>query len=90
MSLMQKQDTTLTASQIRMARAGLNLTVRDLAEKAGVNKATIVRMEAGHPSRAASLSAVRQVLEAHGVEFVICKKTKSVFVSLSDFSDRGD
>lgn len=83
MTSAQEQPDSLTASQIRMARAGLNLTVRDLAEKAGVNKATIVRMEAGYAPRASSLSAVRDVLEAHGVEFVICNEKNSVTVSLA-------
>lgn len=83
MATTQDQPGEITATQIRMARAGLNLTVRDLAEKAGVNKATIVRMEAGHAPRASSLNAVRDVLEAYGVAFVICEETNSVAVSLS-------
>jgi len=83
MTVGQENPEIITASQIRMARAGLNLTVRDLAEKAGVNKATIVRMEAGHQPRISSLTAVKDVLEALGAEFEICHETNSVIISLS-------
>ncbi|SLN61648.1 helix-turn-helix domain-containing protein [Pseudooctadecabacter jejudonensis] len=79
----QTQTSRVTAGHIRMARAGLNLTVRDLAEKAGVNKATIVRMEAGHAPRASSLNAVCQVLEEHGAAFDIEAETDRIIVKLS-------
>lgn len=66
---------------IRMARACLELTVRDLAQLAGVNKATIVRMEAGFPARASSLDAVRGALEEKGARFLVCSDTKVVYVA---------
>ncbi|MEM8773903.1 MAG: transcriptional regulator [Pseudomonadota bacterium] len=73
---------SVNASHLRMARAGLNLTVRELANLAGVNKATIVRIEADVPVRESSLNSVRSALEARGAQFVICHNTLDVFVSL--------
>lgn len=56
---------------IRMARSGLGLSVRDLAELAGVNKATIVRLEAGlQPARSSTIDAVRNALEQAGASFL--------------------
>ena len=37
----------LEATHIRMARVGVKLSIRELAELARINKATIVRIEAG-------------------------------------------
>ena len=76
---------TVRASHLRMARAGLNLTVRELAVLAGVNKATVVRIEADVPVRDASLTAVRSALEARGAQFVICHNTHDVFVCLRNW-----
>ncbi|MFD0988278.1 helix-turn-helix transcriptional regulator [Methyloligella solikamskensis] len=61
----------IDARHVRMARAGLGLSVRDLAERAGVNKATIVRLEAGMPVRGATTEAVKAALEAEGACFYI-------------------
>ena len=36
-----------TAEQIRMARAGLRISVRELAEASGVAESTILRFEGG-------------------------------------------
>lgn len=59
----------LTAVQIRMARAGAGLTIRQLAELTGLNKATIVRIEAGMSAHKSSFSAIQKALEANGAEF---------------------
>ena len=62
----------ITGSQIRMARACLRWTAKNLAEKSGVSWATIQRMESvdGVPSASATnLEAVQRALEAAGVEF---------------------
>lgn len=56
---------------IRMARSGLGLSVRDLAQLANVNKATIVRLEAGlQPARPSTIAAVRGALENAGAQFL--------------------
>lgn len=61
----------ITAVQIRMARAALDWTVRDLAEKAEVAPTTVNRIERGRaaPNRS-TLAVLRRALEAGGVEFL--------------------
>jgi predicted transcriptional regulator len=63
----------LTGSQIRAARAALNITARELAERAGVSLPTIQRFEAVDdipPSRSSTLLDVRKALESAGIEFI--------------------
>jgi len=63
----------LTCEQVRAARAILRWRAVDLAEKAGVNLSTIQRTERADgpvPMMPANERAVRQVLEAAGVEFI--------------------
>jgi len=52
-----------------MARAALGLTVRQLAESAGVSHDTIVRLEGGQPLKDRTVAAIRAALESAGVEF---------------------
>ena len=52
-----------------MARAALQLGVRELAAKAKVSPATIVRFEASEELRERTVDAIRSALEAAGVEF---------------------
>lgn len=72
----------LEACHIRMARAGADLTVRELASASGMNKATIVRIEAGYPVRETSLAAVKQTLESNGIRFLMCSNSKSILVGV--------
>ena len=68
---------------IRMARSGLGLSVRDLAELAGVNKATIVRLEAGiQPARPSTIEAVRGALEGAGASFLSGEDQDVIAVSI--------
>jgi len=60
----------VTSAQIRMARAALNWTVRDLAERSGVHRNTITRLEAGADAHGPTIAAIRAALEAAGVIFV--------------------
>jgi DNA-binding transcriptional regulator YiaG len=63
----------LTGFQIRAARAGLRITAKELAERAGVSLPTIQRFEMVDglpPSRSSTLLDVRAALEAAGIEFV--------------------
>ena len=53
----------------KMARAGLGLTVRELAEAAGLDKATIVRFEAGIRTRHTTVAKIRTALESFGAQF---------------------
>ena len=72
----------IDASHIRMARAGANLTVREVAVLSGMNKATIVRIEAGYPVRETSLKAVKSTLEEKGVKFLMCDASKDIFIGV--------
>ncbi len=56
--------------QSKMARAALGLTVRGLAEIAGVSHDTIVRFEAGDELKPRTVDAIRAALENAGVVFV--------------------
>jgi predicted transcriptional regulator len=63
----------LTGFQIRAARAGLRITAKELAERAGVSLPTIQRFETVDgvpPSRSSTLLDVKATLEAAGIEFI--------------------
>jgi transcriptional regulator with XRE-family HTH domain len=60
----------ITGDQLRMARAALRLTVKDTAELAGIDKGTIVRIEAGEKAYRLTLLRLQEVLEARGVLFL--------------------
>ena len=54
-----------------MARAALQWSLKDLAEKSRVNHVTINRFETGiASSNPSTLAALRRALEAAGVEFI--------------------
>ena len=53
-----------------MARAGLGLGVRELADMAKVSTNTITRFERGEPLKERTLDAIRRALESAGVEFI--------------------
>jgi transcriptional regulator with XRE-family HTH domain len=57
-------------AHLRMARAALNWTLRDLEVKAGVNKNTISRYEAGGAIMSNTLDRLEAVLRAEGVVFI--------------------
>ena len=56
--------------QCRMARAALQLGVRELAQIARVSPTTITRLERGESLHPRTVEAVRAALEAGGVEFI--------------------
>jgi transcriptional regulator with XRE-family HTH domain len=53
-----------------MARAALNLGVRELADAAEVSTNTITRLERGETLYPRTLAAIRVALESAGVEFI--------------------
>jgi transcriptional regulator with XRE-family HTH domain len=53
-----------------MARAALNLGVRDVAEAAGVSTNTITRLERGEELLSRTLADIRAAFEAAGVIFL--------------------
>lgn len=63
----------ITSCQIRAARALINWSARELAEKAGVGVATVRRMELADSvpsSNAITLNLVQKTLESAGIEFI--------------------
>ena len=60
----------VTSTQIRMARAAIAWTVRELAERSGVHRNTIVRIEAGEGSHGPTLAALQRAFEDAGIEFL--------------------
>jgi transcriptional regulator with XRE-family HTH domain len=59
----------VTSAQLRAARSLLNLTVRELAERAGVHRNTITRAETDETAHGHAVAQVVLTLEAAGVEF---------------------
>ena len=59
----------VTSAQLRMARAALDWTVRDLADRAKVHRNTITRLERGAPAEPRTLKAIVQTLEGAGILF---------------------
>jgi len=60
----------VTSAQIRAARGLLNWTVRDLADRSGVHRNTITRIETGITGSGHATIAVQHALEAAGVIFI--------------------
>ncbi|WP_165190893.1 helix-turn-helix domain-containing protein [Caulobacter soli] len=61
----------IAAPQIRMARAALGISVRELAERSGVADSTILRFETGRGGiLAANLNRLQLALEEGGVIFI--------------------
>ncbi|MCW1840443.1 helix-turn-helix domain-containing protein [Prosthecomicrobium hirschii] len=60
----------MTPAQCRMARAALELGVRELAELAKVSTNTITRLERGEALRQRTVDDIRAALESAGVVFI--------------------
>ena len=61
----------MTSAQVRMARAALNWTVRDLAAATGLHRNTITNIEVGrYAGDPATLTLIKDVLTREGVEFI--------------------
>jgi transcriptional regulator with XRE-family HTH domain len=61
----------VTSAQVRMARAALNWTVRQLAEASGLHRNTITNIEVGrYAGDEKSLKVIQTVLSRAGVEFI--------------------
>lgn len=61
---------TISPEQCRMARAAVEIGIRDLAADAKVSPNTISRLERGEALYPRTLDAVRSALEARGVVFL--------------------
>jgi transcriptional regulator with XRE-family HTH domain len=61
----------VTSAQVRMARAALNWTVRELAEATRLHRNTITNIETGrYAGDAETLAAIETILKRAGVEFI--------------------
>ena len=61
----------ITADQLRAARAMVNWTREQLADKSGTTTRTLARLEAGETkARSTTATAIRAALEAAGVIFI--------------------
>jgi transcriptional regulator with XRE-family HTH domain len=60
----------IVPAQIRMARAALNWSGRDLAKAAGVHHNTIGRIERGEETNKGTLLLIQKTLEEAGIEFL--------------------
>jgi DNA-binding XRE family transcriptional regulator len=61
----------VTSAQVRMARAALDWTVRDLAEATGLHRNTISNIEVGrYAGDPETLALIKSVLVRAGVEFI--------------------
>jgi len=61
----------VTSAQVRMARASLNWTVRDLAKAAGVHRNTVNNVEVGrYAGDPDTLEKIEKALAAAGVQFI--------------------
>jgi DNA-binding XRE family transcriptional regulator len=69
--LWRKSLTILAPPQVRMARAALGISVRELAKSSGVAESTILRFETGRGGiLATNLDKVQTCLEDGGVIFI--------------------
>lgn len=60
----------ITPAQCRMARAALQIGIREIARLAKVSPNTISRLERGDTLFESTLSGIREAFEAAGVEFI--------------------
>ena len=61
----------MTSAQVRMARAALNWTVRDLAEATGLHRNTITNIEVGrYAGDPTTLAMIKSVFNREGVQFI--------------------
>lgn len=60
----------ITREQLKMARAALGWSVRDVAMKAGVAANTVSRYENGSDAYGDTLAKLRRALEAAGIVFL--------------------
>jgi transcriptional regulator with XRE-family HTH domain len=60
----------MNAVQCRMARAALQLGVRELAALAQVSTGTVTKLERGEALLPRTVEAIQRALEAQGVEFI--------------------
>lgn len=79
----------VTSAQIRAARGLLNWTVRELAERAGVHRNTVTRVETEATAPGHSIAAIQAALESAGI-FFIAENGAGAGVRLKSREDKRD
>jgi transcriptional regulator with XRE-family HTH domain len=74
----------LTPAQCRMARAAVQMGVRELAAAAKVSTNTITRFERGEELLPRTLDVIRRALENAGVRFITAGKSGGPGVRLRE------
>jgi transcriptional regulator with XRE-family HTH domain len=74
----------MNVQQSRMARAGLNWTLDDLAEASGVARRTVAKFETGGNVLPEKIEALRAAFVRQGVEFINGGKSLGVRVPRGD------
>lgn len=65
----------ISPDQCRAARILIGLSAPDLAAGAGVGIATIKRFESGQIVQTATVTAIKNALEAAGISFIVAGET---------------
>ena len=60
----------MTSTQMRMARAALDWSVRTVAERAQVQRIAVMQLERGRINEPLTLRAIATAFEAAGIEFL--------------------
>lgn len=60
----------MTPAQLRMARALLQLGIRELADKAGVDKMSVQRIESGRRAHPPTMAKIKAALIEEGIVFL--------------------
>lgn len=60
----------MNAEQSRMARAALNWSLTELAERSGLGRATLARFELGQTVTPETIAAIRKTFEAARVRII--------------------
>lgn len=72
----------ITRSQVRMARAALGWSVRDLGKRARVSANTVSRFENGMGTNVSTLKQIQLALEEAGIIFIASDNTAGPGVRL--------
>lgn len=74
----------LAAAQVRMARAALGISVRELAKRSGVADSTILRFETGKGAiLTTNMARIQKSLEEAGITFIAADATGGPGVRLN-------
>jgi transcriptional regulator with XRE-family HTH domain len=72
----------ITAEQLRMARAALDWSARELCDKTGLHRNTISNIENGGELRASTEALLQIEFQKNGIEFVnVTDKTVGVILN---------